>query len=98
VGDVGAYLGIALGVLIAVVYPVLKGYIKQEFGPIAAPGLPPWVVKYSALFAFCLLTALILLAVLRAAKPDAQIGFWAALLMGFGYEASVEKVFSKQAA
>jgi hypothetical protein len=90
-----AFLGIALGVLIAVVYPVVWGYIKGQFGPVAAPGLPPWVKKYGALLVFCLASALIVLAVFKAAKPDAQVSFWAALVMGFGYEAIVEKVIAK---
>jgi len=94
-GDWSAFVGIALGVLIAVVYPLLKGYIQNVYGPTAAPGLPPWIVKYAALFAFCLLSALIVLAVFRAAKPDTPISFWVALVMGFGYESSVEKVFAK---
>src|SRR5690348_4523560 len=96
-GDLGAYLGIALGVLIAVVYPLLKGYIQKQYGPTAKPGLPPWIVKYAALFAFCLLSALIVLAAFRAAKPDTSISFWVALVMGFGYESSVEKFFAKPA-
>ncbi|RZT13659.1 hypothetical protein EV649_6855 [Kribbella sp. VKM Ac-2569] len=91
----GAFLGITLGVLIAVVYPVLRGYIRKEFGPVAVPGLPPWVKKYAALFAFCAASALIVLAVFKSAKPDTEISFWIALVMGFGYEAVVEKVFAK---
>ncbi|MEU4289324.1 hypothetical protein AB0E63_13975 [Kribbella sp. NPDC026596] len=94
-GDVGAFLGIALGVLIAVVFPVLKGFVQGQFGAIAAPGLPPWAKKYAGLFAFCLVSALIVLAVFKAAKPDAEISFWVALVMGFGYESIVEKVFAK---
>jgi predicted Na+-dependent transporter len=95
VGNVGDFLGIALGVLVAVIYPVLKGYIQKEFVTTGAPGVPPWIRKYGALFLFCLVTALIVLAGFRAVKPDVQISFWVALLMGFGYEASVEKVFAK---
>jgi predicted Na+-dependent transporter len=91
--DWAVYFGIALGVLVAVLYPVLKGYIQKDFGPTAAPGLPPWVAKYARLFVFCLLSALIVLAVFRAARPDVRITFWVAIVMGFGYEATVEKVF-----
>jgi predicted lysophospholipase L1 biosynthesis ABC-type transport system permease subunit len=93
--DVGAFFGIALGVLIAVIFPVLKGYVLGQFGPTAAPGLPPWVKKYGALFLFSLVTALIVLAVFRNVKPDTEISFWFALLLGFGYEASIEKAVQK---
>ncbi len=90
-----AFLGIALGVLIAVLYPVIRGYVKKEFGPTAKPGLPPWVKKYAALLVFCLVSALIVLAAFKAVKPDAQISFLGAVLMGIGYEAVVEKVVRK---
>jgi len=93
--DILSFIGIALGVLVAVVYPILKGYIQKQFPPLAAPGFPPWVKKYAALTIFCLLTALIVLAVYRAANPDTHITFWVALVMGFGWESSVEKVFAK---
>jgi predicted lysophospholipase L1 biosynthesis ABC-type transport system permease subunit len=92
--DVVAFVGIALGVIIAVIYPVLRGYIKKEFPDTAAPGLPPWVRKYAALFAFSLLTAFIILGVYRNSNPDKEITFWAALAMGFGWEASIEKIFT----
>lgn len=88
------FLGIALGVLLAVLYPVLKGYITDEFST-KARGLPAWVPKYAALVAFCLITATIVLAGFRSVKPDLQISFWVAVLMGFGYEASIEKLFVK---
>jgi predicted Na+-dependent transporter len=90
-----AFWGIALGVLIAVLYPVIRGFIMKEFGPTATVGVPPWAKKYGALLVFCLASALIVLAVVKAAKPDAQISFWAGLFMGIGYEAVVEKVLRK---
>jgi hypothetical protein len=93
--DARPFFGIALGVLIAVIYPVLKGFVQKQFGPTAAPGLPSWAIRYGALFAFCLASALIVLAAFRAAKPETEISFWVALVMGFGYEAVVEKVFAK---
>src|SRR4051812_36414877 len=93
--DLAAFLGIAAGVLVAVVYPVLKGYIQKEFVPTAALRLPPWVKRYAALFLFCLTTALVVLAVYRSTNPDTDISFWTALVMGFGWESSVEKVFAK---
>ncbi|GAA1695693.1 hypothetical protein GCM10009745_46900 [Kribbella yunnanensis] len=87
------YLGIALGVLAAILYTFLKGYIQKDFG--ATAGLPPWVPKYVRLFLFCLVTALVLLAIVRSLKPDLQLTFWQALLAGFGYEATIEKLKSR---
>jgi len=93
--DIQAYGGVSLGVLVAVIYPVLKGYVTKEFQPTLAPGLPPWLKKYGALALFCFVTALIVLGVYRSTSPDSEITFWAALALGFGWEASVEKLFAK---
>jgi predicted lysophospholipase L1 biosynthesis ABC-type transport system permease subunit len=92
--EVTAYFGIALGVCIAIVYPVLRGFVTKQFPPTAAPGLPPWVKKYSALLVFSLLTALIILATYKSANPHKDISFFAALGLGFGWESSIEKVFT----
>lgn len=93
--DVQLWLSIALGVLIAVVYPVLYRYILQEFPPTAAI-ISPWVKqvakKYGALFIFSLITAFVVLGFYRSVHPDTKLGFWTAVCMGFGFEASVEKV------
>ncbi|MGY4772227.1 hypothetical protein ACXC9Q_35425 [Kribbella sp. CWNU-51] len=88
------YLGIALGVFVAVVYPILKGYVTEEFSTKAVE-VPKWVKVYGALVALCLVSAFAVLAAFRAAKPDTEITFWVAVVMGFGYEASVEKIFGK---
>jgi hypothetical protein len=93
--DIQLLFSIALGVFVAVVYPVLYRYIRGEF-PQTAGVLSPWVKeqfkKYGALFAFSLLTALIVLGLYRLVHPDTNLGFWTAVGMGFGFEASVEKV------
>lgn len=89
--DLAAFFGIALGVAVSVVYPVVKGYVQQQYGPTAAKELPPWVKKYAALAAFSMLTAFIVLAVVKTATPEREIGFWVAALLGIGWESTVEK-------
>jgi hypothetical protein len=93
--DAATWLSIALGVFVAVVYPVLFRYIRKEF-PATAAVISPWVKeafkKYGALFLFSLLTAFIVFSVYRANHPDAKLGFWTAVCMGFGFEASLEKI------
>jgi hypothetical protein len=91
--DFATVLAIALGVFIAVVYPILYGYIKGQFPPTAGR-LPAWVPKYAVLFVFSLVTALIVLALYRSQNPDTTITFWRALAMGFGWEASIEKILA----
>ena len=88
------YLTVALGVFIAVIYPLIRGYITKEF-PATAGALPPWVKKYAMLFLFSLVTALIVLAVYRSSNPSTVLTFWQALVLGFGWEASIEKILVK---
>ncbi|MEV6236617.1 hypothetical protein [Lentzea sp. NPDC051838] len=92
---------VALGVAIAVVYPTLYRYVRKQF-PAEADGalLPTWMTaalkKYGALFIFSLVTAVVLIGIYRTANPDTTIGFWEAVVLGFGFEASLEKfIFPK---
>jgi hypothetical protein len=89
------FLGAALGVLLAVVFPILKGYVQKEFGTTAAPGLPVWFKKYALLLVFCLASALLVMGIFRSVKPDLEISFWVALMLGFGYESTIEKFLAK---
>lgn len=91
--DLAAYAGLALGVVVAVAYPVLRGFIRKEFPPVAGTRLPPWVRRYGALLIFSLMTAFILLAVYKAGNDDQVLDFWPAVVMGFGWEAIVEKIW-----
>ncbi len=88
------YLLIALGVTLGVIFPVLRGFVTNEFPPVGAPGLPPWVKKYGGLLLFSLVTALIVLAVYRSIVPDKDIAWGVALLLGFSWEATLEKVLT----
>jgi hypothetical protein len=96
VSEVLTYLTVALGVLVAVVYPLIRGYIAKNF-PATGGRWPPWVKKYAMLFLFSLVTALIVLAVYRSSNPTTVLTFWQALVLGFGWEAVIEKIFVKPA-
>jgi MFS family permease len=88
----GAYLGICLGVILAVLYPVLRGYITRAFPPTAAPGIPEPVKKYALLGVFSLVVGIIVLAVWSQANPNTTPTFLASVLLGFGWEATFEKL------
>ncbi len=105
--DVWMLLGVALGVFIAVLYPGLYGYIRKEFPAEQGPYIPQWMKehakKYGALFAFSLITALIVLSFYRNANPDATVTFWRSAgarlrLGGVGGEAGVSQDRHGQAA
>ena len=66
--DMSTYWTIALGVFLAVLYPVLLGLVRKAFPPTGAPGLPPWVTKYGLLLIFSLVTAFLEAFFARAAE------------------------------
>ena len=90
--DVQAYLFVVLGVVAAVLIPVLKGIVKNSFPPTAAGAVPSWVKEYVAFAAFALLAALIALAAWRASDPNAQLTWYTAVLIGFSFESVIEKL------
>ena len=59
--DWSPFWWVACGVTVAVIFPVLSGFVRKEFKATAAIGLPPWVKRYGALLLFSLITALICL-------------------------------------
>jgi hypothetical protein len=87
---VQSVLGTALGVVISVVLPVLWAYIKRDF--VATQGVPPWLPKYARLALFSFIVAIVVLAGYDATHPETELSFLGAVLLGFGWEASVEKL------
>ncbi len=91
--DWNAFVWIAAGVIVAVVLPVLKGFIKGAFPPGKSEAiLPPWVLKYGGLLIFGGLTALIVLAVTKSQHPNLELRWYSAFLLGFSSEAFLEKL------
>jgi hypothetical protein len=89
--EIYAYLWITAGVVVAVIFPVLRALVTQEFGTAQGPGLPPWVKRYLILFGFSLVTALICLAIWDSQNPTGTLAWYTAFLLGFGWESAVEK-------
>jgi hypothetical protein len=89
--DVQVLVVASIGVLVAVIFPVLRGFIRNEFRPLAGEGLPPWLRKYGGLFLFSAITGVIVLAIFRAANPDTSVEWYTAFLLGFGWESAIEK-------
>ena len=89
--DLAAFGWMALGVLLAVVLPILRAYVQRNFKAdigVASSRVRP----LAALAAFALVTAILLLAAYRAAEPNADIDWFTALLAGFGWESTFEKL------
>lgn len=96
--DFQAYLWMSLGVLVAVIFPILRAAVAPK--PLAkAIGLPPWVKKYGLLLLFCAVTGVILLAAYLAAKPNAldDLKWFTAFLFGFSWESAIEKITTRPA-
>jgi hypothetical protein len=90
--DLNAYAWIVLGVIVAVVLPVVSAYVRREF-PATQGGfaLPPWVIRYLLLLLFGLIAGLAAFAIWRSANPDTQLHWFTAFLIGFGAESTLEK-------
>lgn len=88
---IGNVLAVALGIAISIVFPVLLGYIRRDF-VVTAGRLPPWVPKYARLAAFSFVTAVLVLAVYDSKSTKTHLTFSAALLLGFGWQSTVEKL------
>src|SRR5215213_4623481 len=90
-----AYLWMTLGVLIWVIFPMLKAAVTPKLTDSA--GVPPWVKKYGLIFIFSAVTAVILLAVYQNAKPDAlkTVEWYSVFLFGFSWESAIEKLTTK---
>jgi hypothetical protein len=86
---------VACGVVVAVIFPVVSGFVRQQFKASAAIGIPPWMKKYAALLLFSLITALICLAIWRSTHPHDALPWFTAFLLGFGWESAIEKFQKK---
>src|SRR5215210_6741668 len=79
----------ALGVLVAVIWPWLMMRIKQILNLPSAAGInwaPVLIIGTAAAIG-----GLILLAIYRSSKPDEHIVWFTAFLTGYGFEAILEK-------
>jgi len=90
--DIFAFVWVAVGASVAVIFPVLRAYVKEEFPKTADVGIPPWLKRYIGLFAFSLITALICLALWKSQYPTNELHWFTAFLLGFGWESAVEKI------
>jgi hypothetical protein len=90
--EVGAFVWMSVGVLVSVILPVLSGLVRKKFPKVAAPGPPPWLTKYALLFAFSLITGLVILAIYRSQNPTSMLLWYQAFLAGYTWEATIEKI------
>lgn len=90
--DVIAGGWMALGVLIAVILPVLRALVLQEFPRGMDVGIPPWLRRYLALSGLSIVAAIICLAVWKSQNPTGTLTWYAALLIGFSWESFIEKI------
>ena len=91
-----SFSGLVIGTLVAVLYPVIRGFIKKEFpAGVAGVKLPPWMKRYLGLFVFAIITSFIILAIYKAGDKTLP-SFWKSVVLGFGWEAIIEKVFPEK--
>ncbi|MBC8164375.1 MAG: hypothetical protein H7Y20_00735 [Bryobacteraceae bacterium] len=92
--DLGILLWTVGGVVAAVVLPILAATVRRDFPAQIVPGMPPWLRKYLTLLVFSVIAAVVSLAAWMAAAPDPkpEIAWYTAFLIGFGWEAAIEKL------
>ena len=92
-----AYLWMSFGVLVAIIFPILRALVTPSPKVTSTPGLPPWVKKYALLLVFCAVTGVILLAIYLAGDPKAleKLMWYTAFLFGFSWESGIEKLTTK---
>jgi hypothetical protein len=72
------------------------GFVRSQFPAHAGVGgLPAWVVKYGALLLVSGFTALLALAIYRSQHPHDIIEWYTGLLLGYGWESTIEATFYK---
>ena len=90
--DQVAYVWVVVGVIAAVLLPVLSAIVRKEFAAQQGPSLfPPWIRRYLLLLLFGLIAGIAAFAIYRAANPGAPLHWFTAFLVGFGAESTLEK-------
>jgi hypothetical protein len=95
--DITTFIWIAVGVFVAIVYPLLWGYFRKAWPQRAAPGLPEWVTKYGVLLVLGLVGGFIIFISQKASHPNTSLEWYQGALLGFGGEASIEKILNPPA-
>ena len=90
--DLYAYLWVLIGVIVALIFPVLRGFVTEQFPAHQGPGMPPWLRRYLGLTAFSLVAALICLAAWKMQNPTGELSWFTAFLLGFGWQSAIEKI------
>lgn len=89
--DLNMYVWICVGVIVAVIWPMLKAKLRK-FMQVGGVGLPAWLKPYLVLLAFAVVTGLIIFAQWRTQHPTGTLEWYAAFLLGFAWEATIEKI------
>ena len=79
------------GVIAAILLPILAAQIRKDFPPQVAPGIPPWAWRYVRLAIFSVIVAYVCLAWWTTTHKGAQLEWASAFLLGFAWEAALEK-------
>jgi hypothetical protein len=96
--DLQAYGLVCLGIITAVVFPVLASAVRKYFpkGQSIA-GLPDWFAKYLLLGVFGLVTGVAVFAIFKQAHPGPVTTWYGPYLAGFGWESTLDAFFRPRA-
>lgn len=92
--DLQAYGLVCLGVITAVVFPVLASAVRKYFPKQqSVGGLPDWFVKYLLLGVFGLVTGVVVFAIFKRMYPGPVTTWYEPFLAGFGWESAIDAFF-----
>lgn len=87
------YFAVAAGVVISVLYPILRQALpKPPAGPAGLQAFLPRAWRFAKPYLALLIIALVTAPLIMAFLGDRLAGWPAALLAGFAWEATIEKV------
>ena len=89
--DLAIYFWICVGVIVAVVWPILKAK-AHKFLQVGGVGMPAWLKPYLILLAFAAVTGIVIFAYWRSQHPTDTLEWYGAFLLGFAWEATFEKI------
>jgi hypothetical protein len=93
--NVSGFVAIILGVVVAVILPLLCDAVRKYFPPVGGGFWDnyQWAVRYVVLAAFSIVVAGIIYAQWRSGHPSDFLNGPDGFLLGFSGESAIEKVF-----
>jgi hypothetical protein len=98
--NVSGFVAVVLGVVVAVILPLLCDLVRKYFPAVGAGGFWDnyhWAVRYIVLGGFSLVVGAIIYVQWRSGHPTGVLTGTDGFLLGFSGESAIEKIFRPKA-